>query len=319
MAYTIRTDKSDISGTAQSTKRQTSGSGPALKGSGSSAYNEYLLQQAAKNTSAASGSSGNAASGNRSALNGSGSSAYNEYLLQQAAKNASAASGSKSSGAPGSAAVAASTASSASGQTGSGSGSSGSGSYDLTEYIRRQQAAALEAKLAGLESAYKVSLAAYDAAAERLPQIYNTARNAAAAQTALSRQGFDERAAASGLSSGAAAQAELARDSVYRGTLAGIDQEQIAAQNEIELAKANLRNQYQTAIVQARASGDSNLASALYQELVRVQGLDRDDARYAQKLALDYGMTPGASLGSIGSINSLSDLAGLIYKAGSQR
>ena len=286
MAYIVQTEKSNTSGsTAQSTKRQNGGSGSALGGSGSDAYNEYLRQQAAKGASAASGTSGSTASA----------------------------------GTPAGTSAAPSTASSASDRSGSGSGSSGAGSYDLTEYIRRQQAAALEAKLAGLESAYKESLAAYDAAAGRLPQVYNTARNAAAAQTALARQGFDERAAASGLSSGAAAQAELARDSVYRGTLAGIDQEQIAAQNEIELAKANLQNQYQTAIVQARASGDSSLASALYQELVRVQELDRADARYAQDLALKYGMTPGTSLGSIGNINSLADLAGLIYKAGSRR
>lgn len=134
-----------------------------------------------------------------------------------------------------------------------------------------------------------------------------------AGQNALARQGFDERAAAAGLSSGAAAQAELARDSVYRGTLAGIDREQANAASEIELTKSKLQSQYESAIAQAKAGGDASLANALYQELVRVQGLNRDDEQRAQNIALQYGLKNGVSLGDVANIRSIADLANLTY------
>lgn len=135
----------------------------------------------------------------------------------------------------------------------------------------------------------------------------------------LISQRFDERANATGLGSGARGQADLARSSVYRGTLAGIDQEQANAVSDIALTKANLQSQYETALAQAKANGDATLANALYQELVRVQGLTREDAQRAQNIALQYGLGKGDSLGGIASIRSIDDLAGLIYGGSAAR
>lgn len=156
-------------------------------------------------------------------------------------------------------------------QTGSG--------YDLTAYLRQAYAAKLESELAGLKVAYEKSMAGYDDQADRLPQQYDAARNSVAAQDALARKAFDERAAASGLSSGAAGQAELARSSAYQRDIANLDQAQANALSDIELQKANLQSQYESAIAQARADGNAALANALYEELVRVQGLNREDAQ----------------------------------------
>ena len=160
------------------------------------------------------------------------------------------------------------------------------GSYDLSEAIREQAAARMEADLAGLKSAYEKSMAGYDAVAQKLPQSYDTARNSAAAQNALARQAFNEYAAASGLSSGATGQAQLAQSSAYQRSLAGLNQAQADALGEVERNKSDLQREYEFAIAAAEATGNADLASALYQEQIRVQGLEREDAQLAQQMAM---------------------------------
>ena len=158
--------------------------------------------------------------------------------------------------------------------------------YDLTEYLKQQAAAKMEADLANLKYAYEKSMAGYDATAEKLPQTYDTARNSAAAQNALAKQYFNEYAAASGLSSGAAGQAALAQSSTYQRNISNLDQAQANALSEIDLNKSDLQREYEYAIAEAEATGNSDLASALYQELIRVQGLERADAQFAAQLEM---------------------------------
>lgn len=153
--------------------------------------------------------------------------------------------------------------------------------YDLTEYIKKQSAAKVEAQLAGLAGAYEKAMAGYDAQAQKLPQSFDAARNKAAAQNAIATRAFQERAAASGLNSGTGGQADLARSAAYQAALVGIDTNQANAEAELELERANLTAEYQTAIAQAKATGNADLAEALYKELIRVQGLTREDAQTA--------------------------------------
>lgn len=172
------------------------------------------------------------------------------------------------------------------------------GIYDLSEYLKKQYAAQVEAELAGLKGAYEKSMAGYDEKLERLPQQYDAARNKVAAQDAIARKSFDERAAANGLNSGTSGQVELARSSAFQRDLANLDQEQANAVSDLNLEKANLQAQYESALAQARATGDASMANALYQELIRVQGLEREDEQIAAareaadlELALRYGMS----------------------------
>lgn len=162
--------------------------------------------------------------------------------------------------------------------------------YDLTEYLRKQKAAEVESALAGLKEAYTKGMADYDATLDKLPARYQAARNSAAVQSAMEKQAFDERAAASGLNSGASGQAALDASAVYQGNLSQLHQSQAQEAAEIDRAKAALKAQYETAIAQARADGNADLAQALYQELIRGQGLAREDAdkaydRYRDALA----------------------------------
>ncbi len=154
--------------------------------------------------------------------------------------------------------------------------------YALTEYIKQQKAAELESQLAGLQGAYEESLTGLRSAQDRLPGAYEDARNSAAAQNALERRRFLEGAAYQGLGSGAAGQAELTRGAALTGTLAQIDRAQADSQADLNLEKATLESRYQQAIQQARANGDSELAATLYQELVRLQGIEREDKQLAQ-------------------------------------
>lgn len=166
------------------------------------------------------------------------------------------------------------------GASGSGStgGTSGGGSgYDLSEWLKKQYASALEGELAGLKDAYEKNAASLDDEEARLSGIYDPQRNRIAAQNALAKRVWDERAAANGLSSGANGQAELARSSVMQRDLASIGEEEAIARADVSLRKKNLTIEYTNAITQARANGQAELAKALYNELVRVQGLERED------------------------------------------
>ena len=168
---------------------------------------------------------------------------------------------------------------SGSGSTGGTSGgTSGGGSgYDLSEWLKKQYASALEGELAGLKDAYEKNNASLDDEEARLSGIYDPQRNRIAAQNALAKRVWDERAAANGLSSGANGQAELARSSVMQRDLASIGEEEANARADVSLRKKNLTIEYTNAITQARANGQAELAKALYNELVRVQGLERED------------------------------------------
>lgn len=169
---------------------------------------------------------------------------------------------------------------SGSGSTGgtNGGGTSGGGSgYDLSEWLKKQYASALEGELAGLKDAYEKNNARLDDEEARLSGIYDPQRNRIAAQNALAKRVWDERAAANGLSSGANGQAELARSSVMQRDLASIGEEEANARADVSLRKKNLTIEYTNAITQARANGQAELAKALYNELVRVQGLERED------------------------------------------
>ncbi len=168
---------------------------------------------------------------------------------------------------------------SGSGSTGGTSGgTSGGGSgYDLSEWLKKQYASALEGELAGLKDAYEKNNASLDDEEARLSGIYDPQRNRIAAQNALAKRVWDERAAANGLSSGANGQAELARSSVMQRDLASIGEEEANARADVSLRKKNLTIEYTNVITQARANGQAELAKALYNELVRVQGLERED------------------------------------------
>ena len=147
-------------------------------------------------------------------------------------------------------------------------------SYDIgdgSNYLKELYAQKVAAELAALKSAYEQNTATLDASRAQIAPVYDIARNSAANQNALSRGAFQEMAVANGLNTGTTGQAALAQDIVYQQNLSQIDREQAEKTAAIDLQRSQLDTEYRNAIAKAEATGDAELANALYEEYVRQQ------------------------------------------------
>ena len=161
---------------------------------------------------------------------------------------------------------------------------------DGNDYLKELYAKKKAAELAALKSAYEQNTATLDASRAQIAPVYDIARNSAANQNALSRGAFQEMAVANGLNTGTTGQAALAQDVVFQQNLSKIDREQAEKTAEIDLQRSQLDTEYRNAIAKAEATGDAELANALYEEYVRQQNLY---AKYG-------GQTGGSGSGSSG-------------------
>lgn len=161
---------------------------------------------------------------------------------------------------------------------------------DGNDYLKELYAKKKAAELAALKSAYEQNTATLDASRAQIAPVYDIARNSAANQNALSRGAFQEMAVANGLNTGTTGQAALAQDVVLQQNLSQIDREQAEKTAAIDLQRSQLDTEYRNAIAKAEATGDAELANALYEEYVRQQNLY---AKYG-------GQTGGSSSGGSG-------------------
>ena len=161
---------------------------------------------------------------------------------------------------------------------------------DGNDYLKELYAKKVAAELAALKSAYEQNTATLDASRAQIAPVYDIARNSAANQNALSRGAFQEMAVAHGLNTGTTGQAALAQDVVLQQNLSQIDREQAEKTAAIDLQRNQLDTEYRNAIAKAEATGDAELANALYEEYVRQQNLY---AKYG-------GQTGGSGSGSSG-------------------
>lgn len=150
-------------------------------------------------------------------------------------------------------------------------GSENSKVTDLSDYLRKEQAAKTEAALARLKGNYDNDVLMYDAQSGKLPGLYNAQRNTLAANSAQEQRNFDERAAAAGLNSGTSGQAGLARSALLQRGMAELGQSEADAQAEIDLAKSQLKAKYESDVAAQQAEDEATLYDLLYQEAVRQQ------------------------------------------------
>lgn len=167
--------------------------------------------------------------------------------------------------------------------TGGGGGEYSGGVTDLSDYLRQQQQAATEAALAALKSAYDKNSLLYSHQRSQLSPLYDAQRNQLASDVARARRAYDERALSSGLNTGTAGQADLARSSVMQQGMADIGQAEADALAEIDLARAQLQAEYENAIAQKKAEDGAALLEQLYKEAVR-----QDNARMSQATTPSY-------------------------------
>lgn len=156
---------------------------------------------------------------------------------------------------------------------------------DYSQYIKDLYAANVEAELAALEDAYKTNVGTLESAGERIGQTYQAAQNAAAAQNAVAKRNMQETMAASGLNTGTSGQMTLAQSAALQSQLGTLSVQEAQAVTENQRERDELARQYQSAIVQAKANGNSALAAALYEEMVRQDSAKQSASQAAQEQA----------------------------------
>lgn len=140
-----------------------------------------------------------------------------------------------------------------------------------TEAVNRLYDARREAALAALRSAFEANASTLEAQRAEIPGVFQTQRNAAAAQSEQAGRSFNEYAAASGLNSGTGGQAALARSNRLQGDLSALGQQEAAEQRKLENQLAQLKLQYQNDIASAIANGEYERAAALLEEYRRAE------------------------------------------------
>lgn len=153
-------------------------------------------------------------------------------------------------------------------------------------YTKQQNEAQLKANLAELEGAYQSSLAGYESSRNQIAPTYQAQRNQTAASSDVNWNGFNEVAAANGLNTGAVGQAALSRAVTLQNNMNAMNQSEAEELSKIDLEVAQLTEEYNSAIAKAKASGDADLAAALYQQFndyINRKQAERENAQALQQ------------------------------------
>ena len=137
-------------------------------------------------------------------------------------------------------------------------------SYD--KLLKDQYEAQLNAQKEKLSNEYNTSLSNLDAQKQENQKITDENLNRVMTDARKRELADAEYYAAAGLTSGAKAQARIARDNQVMADLAAIRATQQSADMELERTRGLLAQEYESAIKQAQENNDMNLAEALYQQ-----------------------------------------------------
>lgn len=163
----------------------------------------------------------------------------------------------------------------------------------------------LAAQRAQLDSSYEANMRELEAAAAKIPGLYQQRGNDLNAQYERNRAALNEQMAANGLNVGAGSQARLAQNTGYLNAYGQIQAAQADAQAAIEQQKAAREAEYQAAITQALRDNDYQRAVALTQEMKDQRNADLDRA----KLLAGYGDFSGyAQLYGDDAANNMRDV-----------
>jgi len=136
-----------------------------------------------------------------------------------------------------------------------------------------------ESQLGTLKSAYDQSKSEYQAAQEKIAPQYQKAANELSVQYERNRQNFNRQAAATGINTGTASQAALARQGEYQRDFGGLRTSESEAQAEAARQMALLESKYQSDVAEAIANNDYQRAAALYEEFKNSQNVDLKNAQ----------------------------------------
>ena len=160
-----------------------------------------------------------------------------------------------------------------------------------TDAINQIYDAQRKAREEELKAAYDKSMSDYQAARDKIAPEYQKQANDLAVQYERNRQNFNNQAAATGINSGTASQAALARGGEYQRDFGNLRTAEANATAEADRQMANLTAEYQANIRAALADNDYKKAQALLDEYNN--GYQRD-LKNAQILA-EFGDFSGFS------------------------
>ena len=153
----------------------------------------------------------------------------------------------------------------------------------ITELYNQKKQAAADA----LTSAYQQNMATYDAKAQETTQNYANQRNQTQAQYEKALKNFGEYSNASGLNSGAQAQARIAYGNQNQSGLANLSAGEASALQDIARDRAGVESQYRSDLAANEAAYDTDLYNALYGAWQDQVSQDNADRAYYYTLAMD--------------------------------
>lgn len=135
-----------------------------------------------------------------------------------------------------------------------------------TDAINQIYDAQRKAREEELKAAYDKSMSDYQAARDKIAPEYQKQANDLSVQYERNRQNFNNQAAATGINSGTASQAALARGGEYQRDFGNLRTAEANATAEADRQMANLTAEYQANIRAALADNDYKKAQALLDE-----------------------------------------------------
>nr|DAF83311.1 MAG TPA: hypothetical protein [Caudoviricetes sp.] len=135
-----------------------------------------------------------------------------------------------------------------------------------TDAINQIYDAQRKAREEELKAAYDRSMSDYQAARDKIAPEYQKQANDLSVQYERNRQNFNNQAAATGINSGTASQAALARGGEYQRDFGNLRTAEANATAEADRQMANLTAEYQSNIRAALADNDYKKAQALLDE-----------------------------------------------------
>lgn len=135
-----------------------------------------------------------------------------------------------------------------------------------TDAINQIYDAQRKAREEELKAAYDKSRSDYEAARDKIAPEYQKQANDLSVQYERNRQNFNNQAAATGINSGTASQAALARGGEYQRDFGNLRTAEANATAEADRQMANLTAEYQANIRAALADNDYKKAQALLDE-----------------------------------------------------
>ncbi|MGM9587405.1 MAG: hypothetical protein ACI3VA_07970 [Candidatus Limivicinus sp.] len=133
------------------------------------------------------------------------------------------------------------------------------------EYINKMYDSNLESQKQTLQQGYDQNVSNLDAEKQANQRQTDTNLNRTYVESQKAQQGYNEVMNAYGLTSGAQAQARLARDNQLQSDLTTLRTAQQTADAEIERQRSLLAKEYASAIAKAQADNDLQRAQVLYE------------------------------------------------------